>query len=212
MVSLIALKASAENNVYSYGDTIKLYFPYNYRQNTTKSNWVSGDFTGNNKENTIEMLGIGIKYFPNEWFFLDFSNKSSINLSSIGNMTNTALTIPPTYDIVLSELNSYTFTLGHVCNLSKTINVSAGLGYVFNKIRYIETYNTNAQNVNEFNRTFNDLLLQGGIEYKISNRCTFNFSVGYETNTKLNINNSKEPFEYNYSSPYYIEPSISFEF
>jgi len=190
-------------------EKMAVYFPYNYREQHNQNNWVYRDHTAQGEDHKLQLLGFGLKYFPNGKLFFDLSKKSLIAIPIIGE--NTHIPYALTQNAMIGGLDSYTITANFIRNLSNLFKAYAGLGISLNNI--------------EFNPSGRDTggvpldvqiftgLIRIGMEYKITQRCAFTFSLGYEQSKNIEYTYvTTSVFKYTYKSPFFIEPAIMLYF
>jgi len=191
-------------------EKLAVYFPYNYREQHNQNNWTYQDHTAHGDDHKLQLLGFGLRYFPNGKVFFDLSKKSLIAMPIIGE--NTHLQYALTSKAMIGALDSYALTVNCSRNLSSLLKAYAGLGLSLNNIEFNPS-GRDAGGVSLDVQIFTELV-RVGMEYKITPRCAVTFSIGYEQpkNIEYTYLTTQHIFKYTYKSPFYIEPAIMFYF
>ena len=190
-------------------EKLEFYFLYNYRDMNNEQQWSFSSRTAETNKHAIQTVGMGFKYFPQQKYFFDLSHRTLFFMPEIGSVTN--ITYDTTDISVLASLDTYLLTVNYCYEVRKNLKLFAGLGETFNKIEFNQA-NRSAGGP-PLDTNFNTWIIRMGGEYKLTKRMSINFIVGYEEAKSMEITYLKSyVFKYNYSSPYFIKPSISFEF
>ncbi|OGS21049.1 MAG: hypothetical protein A2252_03915 [Elusimicrobia bacterium RIFOXYA2_FULL_39_19] len=189
-------------------EKITMYYLYDYQTIVNKTSWVGSEHRGSGNEHVLQKIGWGIKYFPKQWVFLDINQKTLATYEKIGEISDVNNL---KWDSGIQELNSYTLTVNYLHKLKNNLNYYIGCGRVLNKFEF-KPFSLNGRSA-AIDLRITNWIIHAGVEYKITERCVFGLSVNYEESVSLRmVDDINRIFQYDYSSPYYLEPSISFEF
>lgn len=194
-------------------EKLAIYFLHNYRnnQNSFSSTINGGIFTGiynlTGRNHSIQNIGIGLKYFPKDYYFINFEYKTLIGYPEIGFYSDSSIT---SIQQNLLNMNSYSFMINYSHKIIQKINFYAGIGISINRIELAIFGLSNYINLNS---EFNSWIGKIGINYYITRRCAISLSIGYEENITLQIfDNNNRRYTYNFNAPFFIEPAINFYF
>jgi len=214
LILAVVLKSNAEDLDVSEstGEQIAVYFPYNYRQHSNKIEWIDDAYNKEGKRHSLQMVGMGVKYFPTAKIFFDLLHKNLITLPKISEMTS--VFGGNISDSSLGKLDSYVLTMNYRLGFMNNFKFYAGAGMGLNNIEFIPSGKINVGPT--FDMQFFTWILNIGTEYKITKRCSLFLSLGFEKNVKLirefGFAGYNILYQYDYKSPFFIEPAIMFYF
>ena len=190
-------------------EKVGVYLLYNYQNNDNSVRWVDTAFTGTAKKHTINLAGLGLKYYPAKWIFLDVSKKSLLTIPEVAKVIHTSLQV--SYP-ALQQFDVYSLTINYVFNLKNNLGFYIGLGRNINRVLYSRYGKEDVESA--YLAQCYTWVFQTGATYKISERLSLNLTVGREDGFKFDGGSiaSNNYAEYNYKSPFFIEPTVTLYF
>lgn len=188
-------------------DKIGIYLLYNLQQNINNADWTSGNYSGKGESHDISMMGFGLKYYLNDYLFIDYSQKTMTSIKKIGTMST------PTYlcKSSLEDLDTYSIAINYYYYFKTKFDFIFGVGLVLNKAQF-RPYDREINYVPSEKVIFTSNLIRTGIEYRIKSRYSISIIIGFESRKNIEETYGVRRFEYKYESPYYLEPTITFYF
>ena len=188
----------------SFTEAIGVYFPLTYQKNPNKVHWSQSGYTGSGDRHSLTAVGLGLRYFPIENFFLDYSQKKLISQQKIGDIVDSNYL----YNADIESMDTYSFTLNYfIFRNAKNLGIYIGGGRNINSVIFLP-FGRNASG-SSIATHFYTMTLRTGIEYKFSKRGVISLTIGYESPFSFShIDYANRLFKYDYKSGVYFEPAL----